>query len=178
MLAFCIHENSRLSVFFVGFEASKGSIEYESCDDLLEIIHSYGGDDSNNYKGDIPYPHNVLRNVARKGVATSHVFLIDVDVMPSLQMREQFLSFATKRQIFETSEKLVFVVPVFEKKKESRCPNNKIELIDSSKRNETRPFHDAVSSTYSKKFLKVKNFGNLISLFGNSQITVTKNGRC
>jgi len=63
--------------------------------------------------------------------------------MPSLQMREQFLSFATKRQIFETSEKLVFVVPVFEKKKESRCPNNKIELIDSSKRNETRPFHDA-----------------------------------
>ena len=144
----------KIPVFFVGFEAFKGSIEYESCDDLLEIIHSYGGDDSNNYKGDIPYPHNVLRNVARKGVATSHVFLIDVDVMPSLQMREQFLSFATKRQIFETSEKLVFVVPVFEKKKESRCPNNKIELIDSSKRNETRPFHDAVSS----KNLKSQNF--------------------
>ena len=77
--------------------------------------------------------------------------------MPSLQMREQFLSFATKRQIFETSEKLVFVVPVFEKKKESRCPNNKIELIDSSKRNETRPFHDAVSL---KKFkiLKMSEF--------------------
>ena len=89
-------------------------------------------------------------------MATSHVFLIDVDVMPSLQMREQFLSFATKRQIFETSEKLVFVVPVFEKKKESRCPNNKIELIDSSKRNETRPFHDAVSSTFQKQFQKSK----------------------
>jgi len=161
----------KIPVFFVGFEAFKGSIEYESCDDLLEIIHSYGGDDSNNYKGDIPYPHNVLRNVARKGVATSHVFLIDVDVMPSLQMREQFLSFATKRQIFETSEKLVFVVPVFEKKKESRCPNNKIELIDSSKRNETRPFHDAVSSIFSKKDFesrKLRKF-NLFLKFTNDR---------
>ena len=79
-------------------------------------------------------------------------------------MREQFLSFATKRQIFETSEKLVFVVPVFEKKKESRCPNNKIELIDSSKRNETRPFHDAVSLKKFKRTTPARNFSSWIGL--------------
>ena len=56
----------------------------------MEIIHDFGGDDSGNYKGDIPYPHNVLRNVARRGAATKFVFLIDVDVAPSLNTREQF----------------------------------------------------------------------------------------
>lgn len=51
---------------------------------------------SQNYKGDIPYPHNVLRNAARKGAATEFVFLIDVDVMPSLHMREGFNEFANR----------------------------------------------------------------------------------
>ncbi|CAG5098128.1 Oidioi.mRNA.OKI2018_I69.XSR.g15393.t1.cds [Oikopleura dioica] len=73
---------------------SSGSLEYSSCEELRQIIHDYGGDDSQNYKGDIPYPHNVLRNAARKGAATEFVFLIDVDVMPSLHMREGFNQFA------------------------------------------------------------------------------------
>ena len=67
--------------------ATGSGLDYQDCDQLLELIHTYGGDDSNNYKGEISYPHNVLRNVARRGSATSHVFLIDVDVMPSLNMR-------------------------------------------------------------------------------------------
>ena len=59
-----------------------GNLEYENCDALRSIIHDYGGDDDQNYKNQIAYPHNVLRNAARKGAATQFVFLIDVDVMP------------------------------------------------------------------------------------------------
>ena len=59
-----------------------GNLEYENCDALRSIIYDYGGDDDQNYKNQIAYPHNVLRNAARKGAATQFVFLIDVDVMP------------------------------------------------------------------------------------------------
>ena len=70
-----------------GSSPTGSGLDYSDCDELLEKINTFGGDDSNNYKGEIPYPHNVLRNVARRGASTSHVFLIDVDVMPSLNMR-------------------------------------------------------------------------------------------
>ena len=60
-----------------------GQLEFENCEALRAIIHDYGGDDGQNYKNQIPYPHNVLRNAAREGAATQFVFLIDVDVMPS-----------------------------------------------------------------------------------------------
>ena len=42
------------------------------------MIHSFGGDDSGNYKGDIPYPHNVLRNAAWRGSATHFIIVIDI----------------------------------------------------------------------------------------------------
>ena len=62
-------------------------IDHDGCDDLLAKISSYGNDATQNYAGDIPYPHNVARNAARRGVATEFVFLVDIDVMPSLGMQ-------------------------------------------------------------------------------------------
>ena len=115
---------------------------------MRTIIHDYGGDDSQNYKGDIPYPHNVLRNAARKGAATEFVFLIDVDVMPSLKMREGFNDFAQRHRLYDsaTGTDAVFVVPVFEIIKSRKCPDDKKELKEAViKRKEVRPFHNAVS---------------------------------
>lgn len=124
---------------------SSGTLNYNSCEELRQIIHDYGGDDSQNYKGDIPYPHNVLRNAARKGAATEFVFLIDVDVMPSLHMREGFNEFANKFNLYEEKEdKAVFVVPVFEILKGHQCPDDKADLKDAQMtRKEVRPFHNA-----------------------------------
>lgn len=121
-------------------------LEHNDCEELRNIIHQYGDDDSQNYKGDIPYPHNVLRNAARKGAATEFVFLIDVDVMPSLHMREGFNDFAQRHSLYEpNNNKAVFVVPVFEIVKGHKCPNNKTELKASVKEKlDVRPFHNAV----------------------------------
>ena len=69
--------------------------------DLLQKISSYGSDATQNYAGDIPYPHNVARNAARRGVATEFVFLVDIDVMPSIGMHQGFLDFARKQDIFD-----------------------------------------------------------------------------
>ena len=33
---------------------SQGKISYSSCQNLRNVIKNYGGDDSGNYKGDIP----------------------------------------------------------------------------------------------------------------------------
>ena len=40
---------------------------------------------------DLVYPHNVLRNVARSGVSTEFVFLIDIDLVPNRSLRQDFL---------------------------------------------------------------------------------------
>jgi len=80
---------------------------------------------------------------ARRGASTSHVFLIDVDVMPSLNMRDEFNIFAARHKLFDSNdEKTVFVVPVFEMKKGQKCPNDKKQLILSCQNNQVRPFHN------------------------------------
>ena len=86
----------------------------------------------------------MLRNVARRGAATSHVFLIDVDVMPSLNIRDEFNAFAQRESLFDNDSKVVFVVPVFEIKKGLECPNNKNELVTACRDNTVRPFHNKV----------------------------------
>jgi len=133
-------------------------LDYSSCDELRKVIHDFGGDDSGNYKGDIPYPHNVLRNVARRGGATKFVFLIDVDVAPSLNIRENFNRFALQHSLYSgaLTEKVVFVVPVFEIKKGLHPPTTKNELIKGYTDKEIRPFHNAVRSNCN--FCSIHNF--------------------
>ena len=38
----------------------------------------------------MPYPVNLLRNVALENVRTSHVFVIDIDMSPSANLRKSF----------------------------------------------------------------------------------------
>ena len=95
----------------------------------------------------------MLRNVARRGAATSHVFLIDVDVMPSLKIRDEFNAFADREALFESDSKVVFVVPVFEIKKGLECPNDKNELVTACRENTVRPFHNKVRPYQPKKWL-------------------------
>lgn len=66
---------------------------------------------------------------------------------PSLNLREDFNDFAIRHGLYDKNENAmtVFVVPVFEKKKGSTCPDNKRELAESCDKNEVRSFHEEVN---------------------------------
>ena len=110
-------------------------------------------DATQNYAGDIPYPHNVARNAARRGVATEFVFLVDIDVMPSIGMHGDFLDFARNQGVFDNPayDRTVFVIPCFELQYGLECPDDKNQLNKKAEEGIIRPFHNAVS--FSEKTL-------------------------
>lgn len=123
---------------------STGGLEFNDCNELVDIISNFGGDDGGNYKGDIPYPHNVLRNVAIKTSATKFTFLIDIDVLPNENIRERFNRMAIDKGYYEEDfdENVVFVVPCFEMKKGYTRSANKKHLLEDFQKGLVRPFHN------------------------------------
>lgn len=92
----------------------------------------------------VPYPVNLLRNVARRAAQTEFVFVMDVDMLPSAKLRERFLSFASKAKLFKDSQradKTVYVVPAFEAKFGSHLPEDKKQLLQLSSEGSLRPFY-------------------------------------
>lgn len=119
---------------------NRNSLTYTTCTDLLKIIKNYGED---NYDHGIPYPHNVLRNAARNGVATEFVFLIDVDVLPSINLRSLFMDYAGRTGLLGNKhDNRVYVVPVFEIQDGFPVPMTKKALIDANADGMIRPFHN------------------------------------
>lgn len=97
---------------------------------------------------DIVYPHNVLRNVARSGVNTEFIFLIDIDLVPNHSIRSDFLEFATAQSLWsndlndDMNEKTVYVVPAFEIKLGHSMPSAKKDLLTGVKGGYIRQFHN------------------------------------
>lgn len=87
----------------------------------------------------ISYPGNLLRNVALQNVITSHVFVIDVDMLPSHNLREQLLS----SSLLE-SDNLGIVIPSFEVISEKTVPLYKSELRKYWAQGYIRPFYESV----------------------------------
>ncbi|XP_077970904.1 beta-1,4-glucuronyltransferase 1-like isoform X2 [Styela clava] len=112
-----------------------------SCSALLDKLQNYGY--QNYVVGNIPFPHNILRNVARKGVITEFVLLIDIDTMPNLELRQEFNNFAYRHSLFGLlTEQTVFVVAAFEIKKGIKMPSNKTELLSGIRTGTVRTFHN------------------------------------
>ncbi|XP_071079633.1 beta-1,4-glucuronyltransferase 1-like [Haliotis cracherodii] len=91
----------------------------------------------------IEYPQNLLRNLAIKNSATSLVFMVDIDMVPSENLHGDFLYLwrtALKARGNETKD-TVFVVPVFEVKEGVTVPDTKPNLIGALDRAEVRPFY-------------------------------------
>lgn len=42
----------------------------------------------NNYAGKRRFPNNLLRNVARRGTSAEFVFVVDIDMLPSFNLRQ------------------------------------------------------------------------------------------
>lgn len=91
---------------------------------------------------DIKYPQNSLRNLARVNIETHLFYLVDIDTIPSGDLRYQFNKFAKKRGLFSTPDLLeAFITPAFELKGHLRPPEAKEEVIELVDNNEMRPFH-------------------------------------
>lgn len=114
-----------------------------------------GGDAAQltNYSG-LEYPNNLLRNLAINYAQTPYIFLVDIDMVPSENLRAQFQDFMSDFFLKwdrggsageEKSNSLqlqAFVVPVFEVQKSlSQLPSNKKDLLDALDAGLVRPFY-------------------------------------
>lgn len=119
--------------------------------------------------GKIAYPQNLMRNVARKGCPSSFVLLLDVDVIPSLNMAQSLSAFLLKLEKNNNNNnnkepvkgnkknnlavsgpknkprreclKCAFVLPTYELDDSSVFPRNKSQLLQLVADGRAQPFH-------------------------------------
>ena len=87
----------------------------------------------------IDYPVNLLRNTARKYSKSKYNFVIDIDLMPSLNLREQFNNLVSRMKQ-SVNESVNFVVPSFESKDIENIPTNREQIIRQWSMDKIRPF--------------------------------------
>ena len=86
-----------------------------------------------------PYPVNFLRNLAKSVSDTDYILTIDIDMLPSGNLRNDFL----KSKLVEKyhSNDVVFVVPIFEIEYDVQMPQSKNDLLECVKMGKARPFY-------------------------------------
>ncbi|XP_060081641.1 beta-1,4-glucuronyltransferase 1-like [Ylistrum balloti] len=103
----------------------------------------------------IEYPHNILRNFALKGVTSPYVFVVDIDLIPSGNLLQDFKTFIERRKQspdgLPKHDKVAFVVPCFEIKESTKIPETKAVLLDEIKSNNVRPFYAEVCQRCQKQ---------------------------
>nr|XP_046235803.1 beta-1,4-glucuronyltransferase 1 [Scatophagus argus] len=112
----------------------------EDCGSVFSRLEAHR-DKYKNYaiSGNISYPNNLLRNVARGGTDSSYILVIDIDMMPSADLHQQFLAMIVKR---EPASDEVFVLPAFEIRHDRKMPATKAELVQLYQVGEVRPFYE------------------------------------
>lgn len=87
------------------------------------------------------YPQNHLRNIARKGCQNGNVFLIDVDIIPSINFTENIDKFLRKTKC---QNLCAYVIPTYELDTRVKFPRDKLDIIRLAKKGLARPFHHKV----------------------------------
>nr|XP_027199019.1 beta-1,4-glucuronyltransferase 1-like [Dermatophagoides pteronyssinus] len=59
---------------------------------------------ANNYNHHVPYPNNLLRNIARRYSLTEYTLVIDIDLVPSKLLYEKFLEFIQNSRLFKDTD--------------------------------------------------------------------------
>ncbi|KAM8882171.1 beta-1,4-glucuronyltransferase 1 [Synchiropus picturatus] len=112
----------------------------EDCASVFSRLETHRDKDQNYaISGNISYPNNLLRNVARAGTESTYVLVIDMDMMPSADLHQQFVTMMMKREP-ESDE--VFVLPAFEIRHARKMPSSKAELVQLYQVGEVRPFYE------------------------------------
>ncbi|XP_067949367.1 beta-1,4-glucuronyltransferase 1-like isoform X2 [Watersipora subatra] len=90
---------------------------------------------------DLPYPNNYLRNIALSRVTTSHSFVVDIDILPSLNLDEIFMNYAHNHPKIAKSRNSALVVPVFESNHVRVNQWTMERLQKEIQANQVRPFY-------------------------------------
>lgn len=86
----------------------------------------------------VPYPVNVMRNIARRDIASRFFFLIDIDMIPNRGLRQSFIKFIEKTH---PDNNTVYVVPAFEMQEHEALPDTKQHVKMYFSRRILRPFY-------------------------------------
>lgn len=122
------------------------NIQDFNCNNLRDIINMMQPGVVNYALGGVPYPNNLLRNVARRNCLTEFVFMIDIDLVPNNGLHHSFIKFASVNKLFSKSsgeDKTVYVVPAYEMQHTSDdlIPHDKAELLKMVEAMTARPFY-------------------------------------
>ena len=73
--------------------------------------------ESNYSNKKVSYPNNQLRNIALTGVQTSHALVLDIDILPSVDLDKLFITYSHVNEMVAESTNSAFILPVFESEK-------------------------------------------------------------
>ena len=105
---------------------------------FLSELLEYRNPETIRQKDKTLYPQNHMRNQARRNCQTDYIYLIDVDIIPSIDMADNLEAFLRNSQC----EKLcAYVIPVYEIDEKAIFPQNKSEMLKLTKNKMARPFH-------------------------------------
>lgn len=104
-----------------------------------------------NYDNKIPYPHNVLRNIAISFSLTPYIMMLDIDMLPSMSLYEHFTNFIKRQSVSSLkggnknndNEKLAYVIPAFEAQSSHKVLD-KLSLVKEWDLKNVRPFYNNV----------------------------------
>jgi N-acetyllactosaminide beta-1,3-N-acetylglucosaminyltransferase len=106
---------------------------------VLSDLLKYRSPQTIQWKNNMSYPQNHLRNQARKNCQTQYIYLTDVDIIPSIGMADNLDQFLRNSQC---KELCAYVIPVYEIDDKAEFPRNKSEILKLAKDGMARPFHD------------------------------------
>jgi len=115
-------------------------VKVESLVTCHEILLKAKHFDPDNYNKIIPYPGNLLRNVAVKYARTAYIFVIDIDMLPSKHLHQAVI----QSQEILHQPKTALVIPAFEVQITTVIPHDKKMLLKLWLQNEVRPFYKNV----------------------------------
>ncbi|KAH7959808.1 hypothetical protein HPB49_013969 [Dermacentor silvarum] len=129
----------------------------------------------------IPYPINVLRNLARRRARTRYILASDIELYPSANVIPRFLNLVAERRrrnatVARTPQ--VFVLPVFEVGAKQRPPLTKRVLVEMM-RNKTAVFFHKWICDQCHRFPKREEWVNYVPADENQLdiFTTTKHDR-
>ena len=123
--------------------------------------------------GQLDYPNNLLRNVALESSMTEFTMVIDIDMVPSNNLRQELVQFLHRSPEGQSSSQhpTVFIVPAFEIQREVTLPQKKEDLLKLWDLHLVRPFYFE-ACWKCQKYTDYESWKSLLKSHGDTELTV------